>query len=78
MKLPSLKPCPFCGSAATFDTDPGSHGYYSESVKVKCTKCWVETPSEDTEAWAQGLGSYTVEAQAYGMVAEEWNKRNEQ
>jgi len=72
---PALKPCPFCGAVAEFATTPESYGYTSEEVYVKCSTCWVATPREATEAWAQGLGHYNVRAQAFGMVAEQWNAR---
>ena len=72
-----LKPCPFCGSPAEYQEDSGSWGYTPPSVRVQCTTCWVKTPSEDTSAWKQGLGHYTVRHEARVMVAEIWNKRAE-
>ncbi len=75
MSNPDLKPCPFCGRRAVLERTPGSYGYTSARVYVACSGCWAKTPAEDTEAWEQGLGDYTVEFVAKQAVTEMWNAR---
>lgn len=62
----NLKTCPFCGSRAVFKTNEDAN--YSETVKVTCTGCAVETPYY-TQPFGENINEHFEDA------IEHWNKR---
>ena len=52
--MPELKPCPFCGGEAVFDTVSNGAGNPRGFVRCKnrcCEMCWVLNKNEAIEAW---------------------------
>ena len=61
--MDELKPCPFCGGKAVFD----SYGWTTEHKVAKCSVCRAATDFCDDE----GIVGYKV-------VLERWNRRAEE
>lgn len=74
---PTLKPCPFCGRAATLKKIPGSWGYYPDAVSIGCDACEIKFRA-DTEEWAPGWGTHTIYDQAVSCLADKWNTRHQE
>lgn len=68
-----LKPCPFCGADAEFETIPlwhGSRGYHGcYEFKIRCKKCGAQPnyPQNDTV--------YRSTNEAIENVIKAWNRR---
>lgn len=75
-KTDKLKSCPFCDSEALFTTASGDYGYTSSTMGIKCSKCWCEHPSVDTEKWESGRDTFSIALEVEANLIEAWNTRN--
>ena len=64
MKMPELKPCPFCGGKASL--------FVNDGVRVLCTECQAQT-----KILIDGMSGIKVYGNATESVIEAWNKRAE-
>ena len=68
----ALKPCPFCGSAGTYENARGSYGYYPAKLRIRCAN---ESCYGQTGWFPHGERDYDATPIARQKAATAWNTR---
>jgi len=75
LKVDGALSCPFDGSDAIWQVDPGSYGYVGPKKRIKCVSCGCASPYEQMEEWERGRGTYSIDEKATASCLEWWNRR---
>lgn len=79
MKLPELKPCPFCGTPGEFIRTQyhgtGASGMEPDFIHAGCRKCNVKFGGMEERGWSVERGWFDQSKEAHDHAAALWNRR---